>query len=146
MVPELIARDETINGVTALTGVPPFQFNLTRSIQLPTNLFRAFNEEFTVTSINRLMQDTNVPYQDRINITETLVHIDASLDTLSYTPMAVVLSHSTFFAQLLTNTNATWNGRHIISVTARDFILRVIIHPCLLHRVLTPHLDYDPPA
>ena len=84
------------------------------------------------------MHETNIKYQDRINIAGSLVHI-------TFDSMAVALSHSTFFTQLLTHPNGLWNGLYIISVTARDFIIRAILYPCLLHRILTPHLKNTSP-
>ena len=65
---------------------------------------------------------------------------------LQHSPIPIVLSYSTFFTELLTHEHGLWNGTHIISTAAREFLIRVIIYPCLLHRILTPYLDHEVPA
>ena len=83
------------------------------------------------------MHETNIP---RINITEAMVYIASTLGTLSFRPMPIALSYSTFFTELLIH------GAHTISNAAREFLIRVIIYPSLLHRILTPYLDHEVPA
>ena len=79
------------------------------------NLFSASNKSIIANSIVTLMHETNVPRQDRINIAEALIHIRPP------------------------------TGNYTISGAARDFIIKIILYPCLLRRVLTPHLDNTSP-
>ena len=59
--------------------------------------------------------------------------------------MPVAHIYSTFFTALLIHKRGLWNGNHTISNAAREFLIRVIVYPCLLHRILTPYLDHALP-
>ena len=120
---DLEGPSETIADTSSLLGSTSFQFTPYRTPDLPTSLFVASQETIHVNSIVALMHETNIPRQDRINITEAMVYIASTLGTFSFQPMSIPLTYSTFFTELLTHENGRWNGIHIISNAAREFLI-----------------------
>ena len=134
-IPDIEAPTETVPDTTI--GTVPFQFNPAKKQGLSTNLFIASNETIIVKSIVTLMHETNAPRQDRINIAEALLHIISSLGELSFDPMAVALSHSTFFT--VSGTATTRYRKPHVTSSSKSSCTHVFYTGFSLHTLTTHH-------